>query len=125
MENIGRRIYYDLATGGIILDKGETMNGVNTTIEQDIDTFKVLNERVRETYDYIELEYGQYNQDFMESNGRRVNLETKTLEFSYPDPTEPETPQPFQPPLSSEVDKLKKRQDATENAVLELLLGGM
>jgi len=37
----------------------------------------------------LEPEYGQYAQDFAESNGYRVNPETKKLEFSYPDSEQP------------------------------------
>jgi len=105
---IGRRVYYDIATGNPIVDTGERQGAVvPTTIEQDIATYRALSERNRDTVGYIELEFGQYGQDFLESNGYRVNLETKTLEFSYPDSNEPEIEQPYQAPLSEEIEQLK------------------
>lgn len=108
---IGRRIYYDKQTGNVILDTGEREGHVvPTTVEQDIETFKALKERVRDTFDYIELEFGQYAQDFMECNGYRVNPETKELEFSYPDPNiPPEEEQPivYRKPLGEEVEELQ------------------
>lgn len=100
---IGRKIYYDILTGNVILDTGERQGFVRkTTFEEDVQTYKTLSERNRETFDYIELEYGQYAQDFAECNGYRVNPETKELEFSYPDPNLPPDEQEpiYQPPLS-------------------------
>jgi hypothetical protein len=84
MNKIGRKLYYDLATGNIILDTGERQGSViPTSIEQDIQTYKTLSERNRDTFNVIELEYGQYAQDFRECNGYRVNPTTKGLEFNY------------------------------------------
>lgn len=105
---IGKRIFYELATGSIIVDTGERQGAVvPTTVEQDIMAFKVLSIRNRDTFGVLELEYGQYAQDFAESNGYRVNPETKTLEFSYPDPNEPTVEQPYQAPLSEQVKNLE------------------
>lgn len=126
--NIPGKIYFDKITGQILLELKEQHNVfgvVPTSVEQDVETFKVLFERNRDSFDVLELEYGQYAQDFAESNGYRVNPDTKELEFSYPDPSEPEQPPVYQEPLSTQVEKLKERQDATENALLDLLLGGM
>lgn len=101
---IGRRIFFDIVTGTLIQDTGESNGGVlPTTIEEDIIRFSKLNDRVRSTFDVIELEYGQFAQDFAICNSYRVNPETKELEFSYPDPNEPEEPQSFQAPLSEVV----------------------
>lgn len=109
MTEIGRKIYYSTITGEIILTisdrKGPYVHA--TSIEQDISEFIVLSERNRDTFDVIELEYGQYSQDFAECNGYRVNPETKTLEFSYPDPNEPNIEQPYQAPLSEQVKNLE------------------
>lgn len=106
---IGKKIYYDNSTGNVILDTGEREGDVIlTTIEQDILLYKALSERNRETFDVLELEYGQYAQDFMECNGYRINVDTKQIEFSYPDGNEePEEPV-YQAPLSEQVEELKK-----------------
>lgn len=111
---IGRRIYFDLTTGNIIVDTGERQGSVlPTTTEQDISTYKDLSERVIGTYAYIELEFGQLAQDFMESNGYRINIDKiadlpleegyKALEFSYPDSNEPEAPPFFVKPLTEQI----------------------
>lgn len=120
---IGRRIYYDNITGNPIVDVGESRGfSMPTSVEQDIVTYKKLTDRNRETFDYIELEYGQYAQDFAESNGYRVNPETKDLEFSYPDSNEPEAPPVYQDPLSEQVEELKQKNillEAQNNALSE------
>lgn len=104
LNQIGRRIYYENITGNVIFDTGERQGTVMpTTVERDIEVFVDLSERNRDTFDYIELEFGVYAQDFAECNGYRVNTETKTLEFSYPDPNEPEVEQSYQLPLSEQV----------------------
>ena len=120
---IGKRIYYDKVTGNILVDVGERQGDViETTTEQDIITFKALSERNRETFDFIQLEYGQYSQDFMECNGYRVNLETKELEFSYPDPNEEEPTEPvYQKPLSEQMKELNVRTLDIELTLAEIL----
>lgn len=119
---IGRRIYYEIETGNVITDIGEREGSVvPTTVEQEIVIFKVLSERNRESFDYIELEYGQFSQDFLESSAYRVNPETRKIEFSYPDPNIPEEPQPYQVPLSEEVIRLTK-ENLNQDLVIEELL---
>jgi hypothetical protein len=127
MSKIGRKIYYDIATGNVILDTGERKGSVlATTVEQDAVNYTALSERNGESFDVIELPFGQYRQDFAECNGYRVNPDTKTLEFSYPDPnvTEPQEPI-YQAPLSEQVKELETRTKATQEAVDFLLMGGM
>jgi hypothetical protein len=117
MNKIGRKIYYDKATGNVILDTGEMMGAVvETTVDQDFETYQALKERVRDTVGVIQLEYGQYAADFAQCNGYRVNPETLELEFSYPDPnaTEPQEPV-YRKPLSEELEE-------TKQAIAELTL---
>jgi len=129
MVYLGKKIYYEKSTGNIIIEISESVgNVVKKTIEQDIETFTALSERNRDSFDVLELEYGQYAQDFAECNGYRVNPETKELEFSYPDPNEPEQPPVFQKALSEQIKELKAENLATMGAVAEvyeMLLGGM
>jgi hypothetical protein len=126
MNQIGRKIYYDKVNGNVILSTSEMVGNVEaTTIEQDITVFKTLSERNRESFDVIELEFGQFAQDFAECNGYRVNVATNELEFSYPDPSEPGAPPVYQMPLSEEVKVLKAELAVTQEAVDFILMGGM
>lgn len=102
-----RRIFYDKTTGESIVQDGYSEGMVIPTIEQVIATYTALSERNRDTFDVLELPFGAYSQDFAECNGYRVNVETKTLEFSYPDPNEPTLEQPYQAPLSEQVKNLE------------------
>ncbi|WP_162985607.1 hypothetical protein [Virgibacillus halodenitrificans] len=126
---IGSRIYFERESGNILIIRGERQGPYvkQTSITQDIETYKALSERNRDTFDYIELEYGQYAQDFAESNGYRVNPTTRKLEFSYPDPNAPEEPQPYQAPLSEEVKQLKNEDLNNKEAIADLyvqVMGG-
>ncbi|MFX3672865.1 MAG: hypothetical protein ACE3JQ_00215 [Paenisporosarcina sp.] len=127
MVNIGRKLYYDLLTGDILVNTGERTQStlITTTIEEDIFTYRELSERNRETFDVIELPYGAYAGDFTIATGYRVNPATKELEFSYPDPNAPKEPQVFQQPLSEEVAKLKEEDLNNKEAIAELYMMSM
>ena len=124
---IGRKIYYKKLTGNVVLDTGERRGHVvPTTFEQDIQSYKALSDCNRDSFDVIELGYGQYAQDFAESNGYRVNPETKELEFSYPDPNEEEPQEPvYQKPLSEEVEKIKLEDLNNKEAIADLYVMSM
>lgn len=112
MIKAGKRIYFDKLTGDVIHDTGERQGEVVsiTTIPQDIAVSKTLTERVRTSFDVIELPYGQNAQDFAQCNGYRVNPSTKALEFSYPNPNDPVAEQPYQQPLTEQITELKNSQ---------------
>lgn len=109
MSTIGRKIYYDKATGNVLVNSGERTGFVRvTTVEEDMAAYKVLAERVPETVGLLEFEYGAYAQDFEACNGYRVNIETGKLEFSYPDPEQPEPVIEYRKPLSEEIGDIKQ-----------------
>lgn len=123
---IGRKIYYDILTGEVLVDTGERKGSViKTTLEDDVSTFKALSERNVESFDFLELEYGEYGPDFMECVGYRVNVENKSLEFSYPEDGVEEPS--YQEPLSERVAKLEMYLDEHEAALIEItemIIGG-
>jgi hypothetical protein len=119
------RIYYDKATGTPIQMTGNFRDDWLTeipTIEQDIANYKSLSERNRDTFDVVELPFGEYAEDFHQCNGYRVNPETKELEFSYPDPsaTEPQEPV-YQKPLTEQVKELERELATTNSLILEFM----
>jgi len=104
--NIGRKIYFLISAGNVILDTGERVGHViETTFEQDFESYVELAERIPETVGVLKLEYGQYTEDFTKSNGFRVNPTTLELEFSYSDPREPEKSPVYQMPLTEQMNK--------------------
>lgn len=81
MKEVGRRLFYDKEIGNVLVNTGQLQGHVKeTTPEQDIETYKALSERYKDTFDYVELEYGQYDEDFVESNGYRIVLNDAKLE---------------------------------------------
>jgi len=132
MKNVGSRIYFDKLTGEVLVDTGHRRvldDFVVPSVEDDFRVFTKLSERNPETVGMLELEYGQYADDFREADksfyngyGYRVNPDTQTLEFAYPDPNEPEAPPVFRKPLTQEVDELKQENTllkAQNNALTE------
>jgi len=79
---IGRRLFYNLSTGEILMDTGERAGYVRrTTPEEDYPDFDPAQHGV------LELEYGALTEDFAQCNGLRVDVsgDTPKLIFSYPD----------------------------------------
>ncbi|MBO9597920.1 MAG: hypothetical protein J7559_08910 [Cohnella sp.] len=125
--NIGQRIYYDLPTGNVLVNTGErTGNVVETTTEQDFESYIALKDRVPSTVGCLQLEYGEYEQDFAACNGYKVDVSGKipSLLFSYPDPANPESPPVYEPPFSIKVAEQELRIADVELALAELFTGG-
>ncbi|MBW7642541.1 hypothetical protein [Geobacillus thermoleovorans] len=126
MNHVGRKIYFDKATGNVILDTGEMMGAVvETTVEQDFETYQALKERVRDTVGVIQLEFGQYAEDFAQCNGYRVNPETLELEFSYPDPNQMTQEPVYRKPLSEELKETKQAIAELTLLLTQMQMGGM
>lgn len=102
--DIGKMIFYDLVDGSLILDTGEWSNvSRKKTVEQQIATYKTLSERNRDTFDVLELEYGEYAQDFQDGRLIGVDLEKNIPRFEYPNPENPEEPIVPDVPLSESI----------------------
>jgi len=127
---IGRKIYYDNRTGIVVVNTGERIEERETTEEEDFAGFVELAERTKETIGVIKLEYGQYGEEFNSHNGYKINLDTLKIEFSYPDPSEPEKPPVFKKPLTEQLKELETKMDEKDrenkNALFEIynMLGG-
>ena len=62
---IGKKVYYELSTGNVIQEIGEREGSVvETTLDQDFQSYASLNERVKDTVGVIQLTYGQYADKF-------------------------------------------------------------
>jgi len=120
---VGRKIFYDNITGNPLVDTGQWDNVVrDKTVDEEIESYTALSERNLETFDVVKLEYGQHQQNFAKCNGYWVNPETKELEFSYPDPADPEAPPIYGKPLTDQMDELKQENillKAQNNAISE------
>lgn len=110
---IGRKIYYELSTGDVILIVPEkyAINATNTTKEQDFQMYDVLSARNPDTIGCIQLEYKQYESDFQTANSVKVDLETGELKFNYPN---------FDEPLSVIVNNLKSQNMQLTSQVTDM-----
>lgn len=123
MKQIGKKIYYDKNTGELIYAVNERMGAViETTAEQDRETFTALAERNENSYDVIQLEYGQYREDFVQSSSYRVDVDTKEIIFTYREVDENGGEVEVTPskPMSVQVEELKTKTDSQEKAIAEL-----
>lgn len=129
MNSIGRKIYYLVIDGTPILDTGEKY-GTHvkaTTVDEDYEIYTELGKYSRDSVDYIQLEYGQYVEDFSLCVSYSVDVESKTLKFVYRDvlgeiiSTSPLLTQIEE--LKTTNDALESRLLATEGALYELILG--
>jgi len=118
-----RKIYYDKATGNVIYSYLLRGYFIEPTEEQDFMNSLELQKRDRETVGLLRLDGDEYAQDFAECNGYRVNPETLQIEFSHPDPNEPEAPPVYRKPLSEEIAETK--QAIAELTILIAQLGGV
>lgn len=119
---IGRKVYYEKITGNTIISTSEMKgNVIKSTIDQDFEMLLPLQNYVRESVGVMELEYGEFSQDFRECNGVRVNLDTLELEFSYPDPSQEEPQEPvYIKPLTEQVEELKSQNTDLMIALAEM-----
>lgn len=113
------RYYYDLTDGFIFF---ETNYKSDRTLEQDLEVFKPLQERVEGTYSYIDKEYSEIQTDLENCAGISVDLNTRDLVFSYNDNENGEPV--YQAPLSEQIKTLKEQLQTTQDAVDFLIING-
>jgi hypothetical protein len=116
---IGRKVYYEKASGNVIWVTDQRMGlVVETTVEQDFAFYSALAGRVPETVGLLQLEFDDYAADY-DAGGQinRIDLETMEPLFTYPDPTDPETPQEPRPALSKEIEALKTADVENKEAI--------
>lgn len=132
--NLGMIIFYDNKTGEALVNTGEYKDAkIKRTISQLIDIYEPLKQRSRDSFDYIELDYGQHKEEFSKMSGYRINTKDKSIIFSYEasDGTVVETDKPLIDKiveLQKELESTKDEVFATQNAIIELsdiMLGEM
>ncbi|GAB6927037.1 hypothetical protein JCM10914A_10200 [Paenibacillus sp. JCM 10914] len=116
MNELGRKLYYQPSTGNVVFTRGEmTGHVIESTKEQDFASYSKLADYNPNTIGVVQLEHGQYAEEFAACNGYRVNPGTGEIQFLYPDLNDPEEPPTFRKPLSIEVDELRQ-----ENILLKV-----
>ncbi|WP_052759485.1 hypothetical protein [Paenibacillus sp. DMB20] len=123
MIKIGMMIFYEVDTGRVLMHTPAQEYPEHfpvRTVEDTIKNYPLLRDRDRSTYGVLQLEYGQYMEDFMEASSFQVDPKTKKLLFTYRDPNNPEVPPPTLQPLSEQVAQLKAQLSEAQAAAIEL-----
>jgi len=118
----GRRFYYDKLTGQVIIDTGQAWGVTEPpSVEDDITRYLGLQNRARESWDYLDIEYGAYSEDFLSCSSFKIDPDSKEILFSYPDPSEPTEPTVYQKPLSVQVAETNRRLSDVELALADII----
>ena len=82
---IGKKIYYELTTGNVVLTIPErhNENAVNTTIEQDFIMFDVLQARNPSLIGVKQMEYREFQNDFDMANSFMIDVTNDRVLFQY------------------------------------------
>ncbi|RAP29171.1 hypothetical protein C2W64_04118 [Brevibacillus laterosporus] len=119
MQIIGRKIYFDRVTGNVLVDTGERAGAVReTTLEEDFQTYVALSERVTTTVDCLQLEYGQYSDNFSKGYSYHINAETGEIVWNLTPPQVEERER--EKTLQEKVESLEKERQTLQLAVTQL-----
>ena len=79
---LGRKIYFNNNTGEIILITSQIdKHYIETTFEEDYNFYLQFRNYDKNVVDCIQLEYGEYDNEFNSKVCNKVNLDTKGLIF--------------------------------------------
>jgi len=122
MSRIGRKLYYNIYTGQVIVDTGELdVDGLKpTTVEEDFKLYSELKKFKRDSIGCYQLEYGQFKEDFAKCNGVMIDLSTNEVKFSYPDNNSNGGTTFIEKPLTVQVEELRQQNDYLMLALVEL-----
>ncbi len=89
MKQIGAKVYYEIATGNVLIITSECRGSVvETTKNQDMEIYPQLKVKNIDEVDCIELEYGTLASIFSNLKSYYVDLKTKQLKVDYYTPEE-------------------------------------
>ena len=121
IKQIGTKIYYCLLTGNVIKIIGDMMGYVKeTSFNEDIEIYKELKERDRDSIGLLQFNYGEYPKLSKNSTGVVVDLESKELIFTYEElPQEPQEPTELEI-MQNEIKALKEELTQIQTSIASL-----
>ncbi|MGO4181389.1 hypothetical protein AB4Z17_09425 [Paenibacillus sp. TAF43_2] len=118
MDSFGKRIYYDITSGSVILVtnemQGEGIQQLTPTQEREV--YNILSERLEASYNFIQLEYGDRKQDFMDGHPTAVNVTTNEIVWTLYDPAAVEERKTLEQEIAEL--KLEKEKMKADNLML-------
>jgi len=120
-KQIGRRIYFEKATGKYIVDTGERAGSLvrESTFDEDFELYTNLKIYDKDQVDYVQLEYGQYRDQFAVARDIQVDPLTKKLTFDVSDEQQKRLTVIEQ--LQNDLDQLKEQNKILMDTVNYLL----
>lgn len=120
----GRRIYYLVFDGSIILDTGEYSGWGyerKPSVDEDFANYEELSNYQQSEIGHIDLEFGQFSEEFVTCFNYRIDPITTQLQFAYPE-------NEFQEPLTIQINELRKENEflgieASEREIQQMILG--
>jgi hypothetical protein len=80
---IGRKIYYEKSTGNVLVNTGEHQGAVKeTTIDQDFQLYKALQDKTKDSVGVIQLNYGQLLDKFQSCTGYSIDITKNPIDAS-------------------------------------------
>ena len=121
IKQIGTKIYYCLLTGNVIKIIGDIQGYVReTSFNEDIEIYKELKERDRDSIGLLQFNYGEYPKLSKNSTGVVVDLESKELIFTYEElPQEPQEPTELEI-MQNEIKALKEELTQIQTSIASL-----
>ena len=84
MKQIGAKVYYEIATGNVLIITSECQGSViETTKEQDMEIYSELKGKDENEVDFIELEFGILGSIFNNTKSYCVDIKNKKLKVDY------------------------------------------
>ena len=121
IKQLGTKIYYCLLTGNVIKIIGDMQGYVKeTNFDEDYEIYTELKERDKDSIGFLTFEYGEYPKLSKGSTGVIVNLEDKSLIFSYDElPQEPIEPTEIEI-MQNEIKALKEELTQIQTSIASL-----
>ena len=117
---IAPRVYY-LKTNGVVIKKtmdGEGWFTKDISPEEDWDLYPELKEYTKESLDYIQLKYNEFETEFRECTSYHVDVDKKEIVFEYGEkPNPPEVP--IAPTIHERMETQEKANKAQDDLILD------
>lgn len=111
IQPLGRRFFWDKATGNIVAQRYEMPAGIESTKEEDFEVYVELEPYDPNAIEMTTFEPGQYEEEFSKATDWRFDPETGRIQFAYQNPDALEEPPVYQTPLTEQVKALEVKSD--------------
>lgn len=115
----GSRVYYLKENGNVVFKTGQSEGWViEITPEQDWEIYAELKKYTKESLDFVQLQYNEFETEFNECTSYHVDVANKKIVFEYGEkPNPPEIPQT--PTIHERMETQEKANKAQDDLILD------